>query len=122
MLAHKRWEREEFVPLYKQFKREGLTDREVAKKLFIGKSTLTLYKKQCGLPMVANKDKKMLTNKNGLTKELLEEAKKIGLTSSLINARLSNCYWTLEEATTIPPLKRGKKLNRGRLLGADGIE
>jgi transposase len=116
-VVFKRWEKDEFIPLYKQYKSEGLLEKEIALKLYISKATLTNYKKQYGLPMVANKDKKMLTNKNGLTKEMLEEGKKNGLNSSLINARLTNCHWTIEEAITIPPLKRGKKLNRRKVVG-----
>jgi predicted transcriptional regulator len=115
-VAFKRWEKEEFIPLYKELKSQGLKEKEIAKELFISKATLTNYKKMYGLPLVANKDKKMLTNQNGLTKEMLEIAKENGLNSSLVNARLTNCHWTLEEAITIKPLKRGKKLNRGKVV------
>lgn len=115
------WEKDEFIPEYKRLKLEGLTDKKISEKMFIGKSTLTHYKKEYGVPLTPPNEKKMMSNTNGLTKEMLDEAKKIGLTSNLINARISNCYWSLEEAISIPPLPKGKKLNRGKLSEAHGI-
>jgi hypothetical protein len=121
-MAYKRWREKEFVSRYNQMKSEGLTDRQIAENLVIAKSTLTHYKKIYGLPMTPINLRKSMTNNNGVTREMLEEAKKIGLSSSLINARISNCYWTPEEACSIPPLPRGKKIFKGKVDHDEGIE
>jgi DNA-binding transcriptional MerR regulator len=97
-----------FTKFYTQWKKEGYSESEIAKKMFISKTTLIRYKKIFNLPPVGNQNRS-LSNKNGLTRELLKEAEKIGLTHHTINRRIKMYQWTLEDAVSIPPLPRNKR-------------
>jgi hypothetical protein len=106
------WLQDDFIERYTQLKKQHLLDHEIADKMFIGKNTLYRYKKRYGVPIIT-KENKELVNENGLTREWLNVARQNGLTSSLVNARIREHQWSVEDACTIPVLPKGMKIMKG---------
>lgn len=100
---------DQFIEEYYLWKNKGLSEKEIADKMIIGKNTLYRYKKKYGVPIIT-KETKELVNANGLTREWLNIAQKNGLTSSVVNARIREHYWTVEDACTIQTLPKGSKI------------
>jgi hypothetical protein len=105
------WLQDDFIERYTQLKKQHLLEHEIADKMFIGKNTLYRYKKRYGVPVIT-KENKELVNENGLTREWLNIAQQNGLTSSMVNARIREYQWSVEDACTIPVLPKGKKIMR----------
>jgi hypothetical protein len=99
------WEKDEFIAEYTKWKAEGLTESAIAAKMFIGKNTLYRNKKDYGLPILKPSER-ALNNTHGLTRSMLEKAKKIGLDSHLICQRIRDYHWTLEDAISIPAIPK----------------
>jgi hypothetical protein len=106
------YNQDEFIEKYNQLKNQNLLDKEIADKMFIGKNTLYRYKKVYGVPIIT-KENKELINENGLTRAWLNIAQQNGLESSLVNARIREHHWSVEDACTIPVLSMGKKIMKG---------
>jgi hypothetical protein len=112
------WLQDEFIERYNQLKNQNLLDKEIADKMFISKNTLYRYKKMYGVPMIT-KESKELINGNGLTREWLTIAQQNGLSSSLVNARIREHHWSVEDACTIKALPMGKKImKKGEKINA----
>jgi orotate phosphoribosyltransferase-like protein len=110
--------KDEFIEKYNQLKSQHFTEKEIADKMFIGKHTLYLHKKKYGIPIIT-KENKELINENGLTREWLNIAQRNGLTSSMVNARIREYQWSVEDACTIPVLPKGKKImKKGEKINA----
>jgi orotate phosphoribosyltransferase-like protein len=103
------WLQDDFIERYTQLKNLGLLDVNIADEMFISKNTLYRYKKRYGVPMIT-KENKELINQNGLTREWLNIAQQNGLSSSLVNARIREHHWSVEDACTIKALPMGKKI------------
>jgi hypothetical protein len=106
------YNQDEFIEKYNQLKNQNLLDKEIADKMFIGKNTLYRYKKVYGVPIIT-KENKELINENGLTRAWLNIAQQNGLESSLVNARIREHHWSVEDACTIKALPMGKKIMKG---------
>jgi DNA-binding CsgD family transcriptional regulator len=105
----RKYERETFIEKYSLLKQQGLSEKQIAIEMKIAKVTLYKYKKVYDVPLITPETKE-LTNENGLTKEWLEIAKKNGLDSSTVNARIREHHWSVEDACTIEALPKGQKI------------
>jgi hypothetical protein len=106
------WLQDDFIERYTQLKNQHLLEHEIADKMFIGSNTLYRYKKKYGVAIIT-KENKELINDNGLTREWLNIAQQNGLDSSLVNARIREHQWSVEDACTIPVLPKGLKIMKG---------
>ena len=102
-------QKEEFVEEYNRLKSKRLLDKEIASEMFISKNTLYRYKKEYGVPLITQINKELI-NANGLTREWLDIAQQNGLSSSLVNARIRDHHWSVEDACTIPTMPMGGKM------------
>ena len=114
------FDKDEFIRLYKHYKSQHLLEIEIARKLQIHSNTLYQLKKKYGLPLITGKTRE-LTNKNGLNRDQLNFAKENGLDSSAVNMRMREYGWTIEDATTVKPLRKGQKF-KGKRVFDDGIK
>jgi hypothetical protein len=103
------YNQDEFIEKYNQLKNQHLLEKEIAAKMFIGCNTLYRYKRVYGVPIIT-KENRELVNENGLTREWLNIAQQNGLDSSLVNARIREHRWSVEDACTIKVLPMGKKI------------
>jgi hypothetical protein len=103
------YNQDEFIERYNNLKSQHLPDKEIASRMYIGCNTLYRYKKIYGVPLIT-KENRELINENGLTREWLNIAKQNGLDSSLVNARIREHHWSVEDACTIGALPMGAKI------------
>lgn len=99
----------EFVSNYLAYKRDGKTDKEISKLMFISKNTLYRYKKVCDLPVTHVSKMRKRVNDNGVSIEMFDQARQIGLCPHTVNKRIRGYGWTVEDAISIPPLPREKR-------------
>jgi hypothetical protein len=107
----KSWLQDDFIEIYTSLKKQHLLDKEIAARMYITKNTLYLLKKAYGVPLIKGCTRE-LHNPYGLTRDLLEQAKEIGLESHIINQRVREYGWSLEKALKVPPLKSGRPPSR----------
>lgn len=93
---------EEFKKKYYELKKHGDFDRKIANALYISEQTLYRYKKKCGLVQYTKRPTQL-----PITEEQLQKGEQLGLTRRIMYKRIRNCYWTPEEACSIPKLKKG---------------
>jgi uncharacterized protein YjcR len=90
----------EFKEKYDELKAKHLKEKEIAFEMHIHPNTLRKIKQRYGVPNTTHQTRE-LVNKNGLTRQWLEIAKINGLNSSLVNARIREHHWSVEDACTI---------------------
>lgn len=91
----------EFKEKYLALKEKGLKDKEIAKELFLTKSSLYTRKKKAGLSMKHYSQQLKGKYQYGITAEEMEEARKIGLHRQTIYTRIKRLGWSKKDALTI---------------------
>lgn len=102
------YDKDAFTAYYNKCKHDGIRDKNIAKELHISPYTLINYKKKYRIDMMEPHER-ALNNKNGITREMVKEAEKLGISSHLANRRVRTYNWTVEDAISIPPLPIDKR-------------
>ena len=96
----------DFRKQYLEFKKkERLTDRDIAEKLYISYSSLVKYKRLCGL----NGFIRCRRSKLPFTEQQLQAGEKIGLTRRIMYQRVREHGWSCEEACSVKNIGVGKR-------------
>lgn len=99
----------DFKTRYLQLKQIEKTDREIAKEMFMGYSTLQRYKKDVFTKEEIKRLKKPMRNKQGITEEHFAIAKANGLDKYLVLHRVRDNDWTIPQAIKTPKIPNDKK-------------
>jgi transposase len=95
----------DFKRQYLSLKREGETDEEIARKMYIGISTLKRYKKEYEIPTMKQAKK----NQQGITEKELLFAESKGIPRDRVLRRLRCDGWEIEKAINTPVCVRKKR-------------
>lgn len=87
---------EDMKLVYLSLKKDGYTDDECAKKMFIGSSTLCNWKKKWGVRI-----RKPIDNEYGITENEYQTGLVNGISRKTVYKRVE-CGWKIDDAISIP--------------------
>jgi hypothetical protein len=105
----------EFKEKYLALKKKGLKDKEIAKELFLTKSSLYARKKKAGFSMKHYSQQLKGKYQYGITAEEMEEARKIGLHRQTIYTRIKRLGWSKKDALTIRAKKCKSRESKSKI-------